>query len=153
MRKIIFLDIDGVLNSKETVTRSSRCKSIIGIDPYLVAIFNRIIFATDAEIVLSSTWRKAKSSRAEIRKRVMDFIDVTPVINDEYAVRGDEVEAWLEKNIGKFYHSTREEKNLKYAILDDDSDFYHWQPLFKSTWEKGLTEEIAEKVIKHLNTK
>jgi len=151
MRKILFLDIDGVLNSKETVTRSSRCKSIIGIDPYLVSIFNRIIFATDAEIVLSSTWRKSKSSRDEIRKRVMPFIDVTPDIYDKYAVRGDEVEAWLTKNIGGL--EERKKANLKYAILDDDSDFYIWQPLFKSTWEKGLTEDIAKEVIKHLNSK
>ena len=145
MRKIIFLDIDGVLNCKKTVARN---RGVIGIDPYLVSIFNRIIFATDAEIVLSSTWRKSKSSRAEIRKRVMDFIDVTPAFYDKYAVRGDEVKAWLKKNIKK-----EDEKDLRYAILDDDSDFYYYQPLFKSTWEKGITEDIAKKVIEHLNSK
>lgn len=140
--KIIFLDIDGVLNSKETAQRH---RGVIGIDPYLVAIFNRIIFATNAKIVLSSTWRLGKETRNEIRKQVMDFIDVTPRMplrgGAEMKERGKEVRAWLKD------HPDVE----KYAILDDDSDFFDYQPLFKTTWEKGLTEEIAKKVIKHLN--
>jgi len=135
--KIIFLDIDGVLNCKETVNRYN---GFIGIDPFLVAIFNRIIFATDAKIVLSSTWRHAKVSRDEVRRRVMDFIDITPNIG---TMRGDDINAWLSKH--------RDIK--KYAILDDDSDFYPGQPLFRTTWAKGLTEEIAERVINHLNKK
>lgn len=145
MRKIIFLDIDGVLNCEDT---AARMNGIIGIDPFLVMEFNRIIFATDAEIVLSSSWRHSAEEREEIKKKVMPFIDITPTINEKYAVRGDEVEAWLEKNIGKIFD--RKDK-VKYAILDDDSDFYIWQPLFKTSWKEGLTNEIAQRVIKHLN--
>lgn len=142
--KVLFLDIDGVLNCKDTVNRYD---GFIGIDPYLVAIFNRIIFATDAKIVLSSTWRLAKFSRDEVRRRVMDFIDVTPRLSKPGDMsstgRGLEINAWLKEH----------PEVKKYAILDDDSDFLPDQPLFQTTWEKGLTDEIANKVIKHLNSK
>ena len=134
--KIIFLDVDGVLNCKETINRYD---GFIGIDPFLVAIFNRIIFATDAKIVLSSTWRLGKFSRDEVRQRVMDFIDVTPELK---GVRGLEINTWLKDH----------PEVKKYAILDDEGDFLTGQPLFQTTWEKGLTDEIANKVIKHLNS-
>jgi len=141
--KVIFLDIDGVVNSEETLKRTKG--GILGIDPYLVSIFNRIIFATDAKIVLSSSWRHSKEGRDEVRQQIMDFIDVTPRMpllgGSETMERGKEIKAWLDK------HPEVE----KYAILDDDSDFLPDQPLFKTTWKKGLTEEIAKEVIKHLN--
>jgi len=139
--KIIFLDIDGVLNCKTTINRYG---GAIGIDPYLVMHFNRIIFATDAEIVLSSSWRHWEGGLEEFKKRVMPFKDITPTITDPKAIRGDEIEAWLKENI-------KDRKETKYAILDDDEDFYPWQPLFKTSWDTGLTEEISKQVINHLN--
>lgn len=135
--KVIFLDIDGVLNNKETMQRH---RGFIGIDPYLVAIFNRIILATDAKIVLSSTWRLEKVFQDEVRKQVWDFIDITPRLPNEK--RGTEVKVWLDK------HPEVE----RYAILDDDRDFLEGQPLFKTTWDEGLTEEIAKQVIEYLNS-
>ena len=97
--KIIFLDIDGVLNCEKTFQRH---RGAIGIDPYLVAIFNRIIFATDAKIVLSSSWRYSKEGREEIRQQVIDFIDITPKMpklgGAETMERGYEIKKWLEDN-------------------------------------------------------
>jgi hypothetical protein len=58
-----------------------------------------------------------------------------------YPMRGDEVNAWLAE------HPTVE----RWAILDDDSDFCDDQPLFKTSWSTGITEEIAAKVTSHLN--
>lgn len=146
--KIIFLDIDGVLNSEETVKRRIRSdKGFIGIDPYLVAIFNRIIFAIDAKIVLSSSWRILPDSQQEVRDRVMDFIDMTKhpfqKENGEWSVRGDEIQEWL----------SRHPEVTKYAILDDDTDGMrqHGDNYFRTYWEEGLTEEIAKKVVDHLN--
>ena len=141
--KVIFLDIDGVLNSQETIYR---CRGVIGIDPYLVSIFNRIIFATDAEIVLSSSWRYHEDLCKEITQKVMPFMDKTPRMpirgGSEAKERGKEVNAWLKEH----------PEVTKYAILDDDSDFFDDQPLFKTTWAKGITEEVAKAVIRHLNS-
>jgi hypothetical protein len=136
--RVIFLDIDGVLNCKNTTQRS---RGFIGIDPFLVAIFNKIIFATDAEIILSSAWRLFNDSgKEEIRRAVMPFISETP--RPTTGFRGDEIREWFKLN-----------PNIqieKYAILDDDSDFYPDQPLFKTSWETGLTEEIANNLIQYL---
>jgi hypothetical protein len=41
----------------------------------------------------------------------------------------------------------------RYAILDDDSDFYADQPLFKTAWQTGITDEIAQQVTEYLNGK
>lgn len=65
--KIIFLDIDGVLNSKKFYERRHRCHEkgipfavnwpFSDIDPDSVDILNKVIKATNARIVMSSTWR------------------------------------------------------------------------------------------------
>lgn len=72
-----------------------------------------------------------------VKEQIVDIIDVTPTLS---GIRGDEVNAWLAK------HPEVE----KYAILDDDSDFYPDQPLFKTSFTGGLTDDIAEKVIEYL---
>ncbi len=68
MKRIIFLDIDGVLNSalfRAEHTNGEGVTIVNGafdatahIDPQRVARLNRLIEATDAEVVLSSSWRK-----------------------------------------------------------------------------------------------
>ena len=136
--KIIFLDIDGVLNNKKTVERH---QGYIGINPFLVMVFNRIIFATDAQIVLSSSWRLFPDGVEEVERRVMKCMSLTG--RSETGFRGDEIKKWLED------HKDLEIES--YAILDDYSDFYPDQPLFKTTWEEGLTQEVADKVVAHLN--
>lgn len=148
--KLIFLDVDGVLNSHESYERliGSGKGGILGVDPIYLERFNRIIKETKAKIVLSSTWRKG-DWRKELAEGGFDIdliIDVTPIMplpgGAESMERGKEIAQWL--------HYTR--KNItKYAILDDDSDFLPEQPLFKTTWKKGLTEEVTQAVIDYLN--
>lgn len=151
MRKIIFLDIDGVLNSKETLGRSVRGQGVEGIDPYLTIILDRIVQATGAEVVLSSTWRHGEKSRKEIFDKVVKFIDITPVCCTR--IRGAEIHSWLSNNV-KGFNSTYK-GDFKIAILDDDSDMLMWQKdhFFQTSFEEGLTPEIAEKVIEHLGRK
>ena len=52
--KIIFLDVDGVLNCKSS---KSRCGGFLGIDDSKVKLLKEIIDITGAKIVLSSSWR------------------------------------------------------------------------------------------------
>ena len=145
MRKIVFLDIDGVLNSKETLKRCGG--GILGIDPYLVSIFNHIILETDAEIVISSSWRHSPRGMEDIKKALVHpILDKTPKCCA--GIRGVEIYQWINKNID---YDKRDD--LKYAILDDDSDMLLWQKdsFFQTTFDKGITKEIVQKVIKHLN--
>lgn len=61
MRKIIFLDIDGVLNTKYWYNQMSRStpkdKYGYAFDPNAVANLKRIIDETGADIVISSSWK------------------------------------------------------------------------------------------------
>lgn len=148
--KVLFLDIDGVVNSRQSLTVSRRNPTNTDIDPYMALLVNRICEATGAEIVLSSSWRHNEKDCAEINDVIFpNFIDKTPWLptpdeyGPEYPVRGLEIRAWLAN------HPDVE----KYAILDDDNDMCDEQlpNFFKTSFEIGLTDEIAERVIHHLS--
>lgn len=136
--KILFLDIDGVLNSRETLKCGTRSGSIMGIDPYMRILLDRIVQATDAKVVISSSWRLVPKWLQEIRDVGIEFISRTPYL--ESKKRGEEIQQWLDEH--------PEVEN--YAILDDDSDMLPGQHFFKTSFEVGLTQEIADEVINHL---
>lgn len=133
--RVIFLDCDGVINCKTTTQRFGGC---IGIDPYRCLLINRIMEKKGVVVVLSSTWRKAKKFSDEIKKFV-DFIDITP--GSEDGIRGGEIKQWLDEHPWV----------KQYAIVDDDSDMLPEQlpNFFHTTWENGLTNEIAKKIEDH----
>lgn len=134
--KVLFLDIDGVLNNQWT---TERFRGYIGIDPKLAEKVQRIVKETGCSIVLSSTWRLDKEFRDEVRRVVGDFIDTTP---DFYGKpRGEEISDWVSK------HSDIS----RYAILDDWADFDEKLPLFRTDPRVGLTDKIMNKVIAYLN--
>lgn len=143
--KVLFLDIDGVCNSAEWVKRGNNPWH--GTDPELVKLVRRIIKETKCDVVLSSTWRLYPEARAVVKRDVCHFMDVTKDMQGgaKWGVveRGHEVQEWLDR------HPAVEQ----YAILDDNSDFLPHQWLFLTTWEKGITEDIAQAVIHHLNAK
>lgn len=137
MRKVIFLDVDGVLNIFEG-----------GIDTSMVDIFRRIKKETGADVILSSTWRLHERSRDFIKQNVCEFFDCTPnlpdcgVGTDSTQRRGVEIKKWLDE------HTDVE----KYAILDDTGIMLRSQlpNYFQTSGRVGLTNEIADKVIEHL---
>lgn len=136
--KILFLDIDGVVNSADSTNFKG---SLWPLDPYKAFLVGKIQDVTGCEVVLSSSWRHHPEGIAEVEKRIVPILDITP--NDEHGFRGAEVQAWLDKN----------PEVTKYAILDDDMDFYAYQApnFFKTRFmQEGLTDEIAQAVIDHL---
>lgn len=132
--KVLFLDVDGVINSSST----TGFKDLYPIDPYMAFLVGKIQLDTDCEVVLSSSWRHHPDGVAVVEKRVVKVLDKTPHVD---GIRGDEVNAWLAEH----------PEVVCYAILDDDSDFYPDQPLFKTTFGTGLTEDIARQVTEYLN--
>lgn len=141
--KILFLDIDGVCNSLEYAQRNNM-NLWHATDPELVKLVKRIIKETKCDVVLSSTWRLYPEAREVVKRDVCHFIDVTKDMQAGakrgIVYRGHEVQEWLDRHPAV----------TQYAILDDDADFLPDQWLFKTTFEKGLTEEIAQAVIDHL---
>ena len=136
--KVLFLDIDGVVNRAGT---RQRYRGFMGIDPFLASKVCKIIFDTDAAVVLTSTWRHIPGGREEVDRHVYKTFDVTPIADTGF--RGEEVKMWLNQH----------PEVTRYAILDDDSDFDADQPLFKTTWQTGITDEIAQQVTEYLNGK
>lgn len=134
--KIIFLDIDGVLNHHAFYERRHKEREqgikveypYSEIDPLSVKNLNTLISETDAKVVISSTWRH---SGLDYCKDVLEFhgfkgdiIDITPCLRSEHCVRGNEILKWIKDNehlVGKHYKFT------EYVILDDDSDMLYWQ--------------------------
>lgn len=148
--KIVFLDVDGVLNCQGTFTKDRNAH--FPIDPYMAFLVGKIQLETDCKVVLSSSWRHHVESADYIHNRVVKLYDRTGdephdpnrPSGAENCQRGREIKAWLDN------HKYKVER---YAILDDDSDMLpEQQPnFFKTQWLVGLTDEIANKVIEHLN--
>ena len=143
--KVLFLDIDGVLNSENWLgyrlyciknnmfnevinfvnTNDERIKYKLSmIDDRAIANLNRIIEETGCKVVLSSSWRscvEAENTLTEYLLKLKGFkyelYDVTPRLWDkEFGTqRGEEIQSWVNKESEK--HEIE-----SYVILDDDSD-------------------------------
>jgi hypothetical protein len=140
--KVLFLDIDGVVNC--TATSRRRVRGLMPIEPRLARIVQGIAQAIpDLKIVLSSSWREAKAGRAVIEDKVAPCFDITPVFDEADDVRGYEIQAWLELHPGV----------TRYAIVDDNCDILnHQRPhFFRTSSKTGITKELADKIVAHLN--
>lgn len=145
--RIIFLDIDGVLNSRESITRKKDTHGIYCDLPDMEHIkhLNKIIDDTDARVVISSCWRHSHTVfglatilyLCGMRPNVV--LDVTPRVRLSRS-RGEEISKWLEDT----------HYNIKgIVILDDDRDMNGLlHKLVKIEGQIGLTYEDAEKAIK-----
>lgn len=134
--KVLFLDIDGVCNCESTRQRS---RGFIGIDPHMAFRVGKIVLDTGCQVVLSSSWRHFEGGREEVDQQVYKTLDITPTAASGF--RGDEINMWLKDH----------PEVTRYAILDDDSDFHPDQPLFKTTWQTGITDEVAQALTAYLN--
>ncbi len=146
--KIIFLDIDGVLNHELWYRSERQCDRVKDmkaqdkdhrlsmIDPAKIELLNSLIKDTGAKVVISSTWRKGTpldelENLFEQRGFEGEIIDVTPYLRftglEDYSYsvpRGCEIKAWLETNKGILNAKI---SRVKYVIFDDDSDMLYWQ--------------------------
>lgn len=170
MIKVLFLDIDGVANCAKTTQRS---RGFIGIDPYMAFLIGKIVLDTGCKVVLSSSWRHFDGGVEEIKSQICEIFDITGIepYDDklppgaENCQRGREIKAWLDKwnsNTFEAYAAGKGKEKVmphilnerveKYAILDDDSDILPEQMknFFKTSWQTGITKEIAEAVTEHL---
>lgn len=153
--KVVFLDVDGVLNYE-----GAPCEPLnggfLGVCQERLWILKDIIEVTGAVIVVSSTWRLFPKSRKQLKMRLatvgLEVHDWTVLLNCGKAERHQEIRHWLEgKGVTAF------------SILDDDDEaFFEERPEvnFRTCFNKegcddktelGLTDEIRDRVISHLN--
>lgn len=146
--RIVFLDFDGVLNSRALVDCAP---SPLAIGPGLlsddaVARVERLCVEAGARVVVSSTWRLT-FDRAALQDMLRAkglastaVIDVTPMIPHKRG-RGQEIQLWLDTAARERGWSVE-----GMVILDDEPDMLHLMPwLVQSSFETGLTDvHLAE---------
>lgn len=150
--KVIFLDIDGVLNHQKHYewlmttnepTPMQRVYPYSEFNPKSCQLLNEIIKGTGAQIVVSSSWRLDGEVRLNLLFKFFGLpriYSITPCLNTE---RGIEIGAWL---------AAHPEVD-GYVILDDDEDMTVEQmPFFIKTnpYEDGLNEDVKERAIQIL---
>jgi hypothetical protein len=142
--KLVFLDIDGVLNSNKWVWEHDRSNDQMEhLDPSLVLRLNRLHETTGCLYVLSSTWRILFYNDTRRGLRNLGFtgqiIDATPTGG---RFRGAEIMAWIQE--ANF--------NGKFVILDDSDDMGKLLPyLIKCNADTGVTDLEIDQAIQVLN--
>lgn len=159
--KVIFLDIDGVLNcsTSKSFCHDDLCGIIHGIDSDKVKRLAKIVEATGAQIVLSSDWKDgwekyyttSKPSHVKYldnhlyKKGKLTIKDKTPKTNKGSWFRGNEILTYLKTH-----------PNIEgYVILDDTffDDFANKEieeHLVLTNREVGLTDGDVKNAIKIL---
>ena len=163
--KVLFLDIDGVLNTKYWYTQVNRNtpkdKYGYAFDPNAVANLKRIVEESGADIVISSSWKCMGLSQMDDMWRDRSLpgkiIGITPnSVSDEmllnadidsielFHIRGEEIKEWLTTH-GKYVSH--------YVIIDDmDNMLPEQQSHFvKTNPEVGITGDDVERSITILN--
>ncbi len=144
---IIFLDIDGVLNyAKMDFDREDiKAQGLYYLDQTCLERLEMLVLATDATVVISSTWR-ILNTREYMVERLGPIIGAR--LHENWAtkqlgsIRGLEIRQWIEDNIPDPY------KFKDYIILDDDKDFLWSQPLIWVDAHYGLQDEHVWKGIR-----
>lgn len=152
--KVVFLDIDGVLNHSGGPADD---KNYLIIDPEHVEFLNRLLAETGAELVISSTWRE-HHDETELKQLLQvagvskDFIGVTPSLwmgSGWTTARGlgreAEIRQWLESN-----------QNLDveaFVILEDQEDMGEWEStnVVRTHFDYGLGPPHVDRAIRILN--
>lgn len=155
--KIIFLDIDGVLNSDlYLAARADQCDED-RIDLSRVELLAKLVQSTNAKIVLTSTWRVdwnvipllcgdlGKYLNKCFTAYGLSISDKTPVIN-LLSGRRKEILAWLSSHLGE----------VESFVILDDIDFgweeLHSRVVIANPKENGLEADHVQKAIELLNT-
>lgn len=179
--KIIFLDIDGVINNIKTrydyfdVDCLERIKTIIN--------------ASNAKVVISSSWREGDLdlTKKHFPDWLQEHIVGETVRGYHYVikgsslpiVRGNEIKHWLDRNVRCPWHANPEmskqyemyttdpdgkmtfrqmkinklNEDYTYVIIDDDSDMLYEQRnnFVHTQTQLGIQDEHVEQAIKILN--
>lgn len=121
--KVLFLDIDGVINSTRTCyafdgyPHSFEPDQMAMFDPVAIKLIQELCKTTNAVVVVSSTWRILFTCD-EIQKALgIPVFDRTVDLSTPDKLRGDEIQIWLDEH----------PEVTRYAIVDDNSDMLESQ--------------------------
>ena len=164
---IIFLDVDGVLNSMAYFEYNKKIgKKVLEISDYHLQRLAEIYHTCNAKIVLSSTWRQLdcddnascmkmyKYLVDELARYNMEIVSKTPIIDMN---RPLEIKTWIDNRTDK--------DEINFVSLDDDFTKEHYDKygigdhlvktefFCKDISEGGLHQEHVDKAIEILGGK
>lgn len=150
--KVIFLDIDGVLNFNSSAARTP--SGYLGIAEPCVKKLKKIVDATGAKIVLTSTWKEWWSINDDLKtidgiymekKLVRHGLHIMTKTEDMTFNRGEGIRKWLESK-----------PHVSHWVVLDDIVFKDFEQfgilsnLVLTNPEQGLTDDDVEKAIEIL---
>lgn len=154
MTRYIFLDFDGVISTD----RNNLGRKDLGLpvrdelgpffDANAVDNLNRLVDASDADIIITSSWKYLGfDAMRELweRRSMPGFLrGITPDVTGGYMFkRGMEIARWLHDN------TCDDPQSYRYVIVDDSNDFLPEQipfTVFTNPWI-GLSTEDADRAI------
>ena len=164
MKRIIFIDIDGVCNSDNFFTKTKGRSG--SFDPEAIKLLNQLE-SIDAEVVISSSWGEDAIKPLKDVGLMLPIIGCTEHFHTDWMCRGNEIEKWLIEHFGgmgtkygkdqngvPYYrkHFKDTETDYEYVIFDDDTDFLLGQidNFIHIDRQTGLTQADIDKAIKIL---
>jgi hypothetical protein len=153
---LVFADIDGVLNSRETYDRhdasGERWPPVRWLEPALIARLDALCARTGARIVVSSGWRThlaggwrevAEVLRAAgLRARVVGGTPVAAGPDEErIARRGGEIRAWIAQSAKDNAFVSR------WVVLDDCEVDVRPERFVRTDIAVGLTDNDVERAV------
>ena len=167
MKKIIFLDIDGVLATPDYLKDGNWA-----LNPKKQELLSEILNKTGAKIVLSSSWRLHTIEETKAYMKEQGFLFVDDIIGITIRAyhyidksskihlsipRGVEIQQWIDTHIhsdnGKNWERKKLGVDYQYVILDDDSDmlFNQRNNFIQTDSHLGLTLGKMHAAIQILN--
>jgi len=158
--RVLFLDIDGVLNSiasRGFWHRFERPSTFVPHDDFKqsqseefcpISLENLKYICReigDLKIIISSTWRKGHTDLARMKGWFPGSIIAERIIGKTPYMpgseRGKEIGCWLIEH----------PEVTRFAVVDDDSDMEEvWENFFQTDVRDGLTRTVAGQIVHHL---
>lgn len=135
--KVLALDVDGVLTTSASVWNDFLKSHELNQDN--VERLKRVIAETQCQILITSTWRfrGERWIKGYFKRFDIDVLDLTNDLGKQG--RGAEVKEWMSRN-----------PTAKVVAVDDDW-FSAGVPLVQTSWSTGLTDSVADDLIRLLN--
>lgn len=148
IRRILFLDVDGVLNTPRTFLELPLF-TVLAVDDTIMRLLKRIVVYTECEIVLSSSWRHSDTcknvlSDTFVLHKIPLWTSETP--RGGFLDRTEEIRGWFDLQPNPVVAAMS-----RFAILDDLELDGFGENFFLVDAKVGLTSAIADRVIVHLN--
>lgn len=144
--KVIFLDIDGVMNRRDTAPRTRSA----GFDPVPISCLNEILAATGASIVVTGALGHAMyldDLKLFFQHSGISGDVIIGVTEFGGGTRGEDITAWLDEH----------PDHREYYIVIDDAGIEDIRPhgsrFIKTDWNTGLTPACIPHAVRLLNRK